>query len=70
MECDAQSWMAHLISLCNGQVTGRDALRILVEKSVFPKSTGEIEFAQAAASLVSGGFIEVEGYRFVDTGKV
>ena len=63
MECDAQPWMAHLTSLCNGQITGRDLLRMLVENNVFPKSTSETEFAQAAASLVSGGFIEVEGYR-------
>lgn len=63
MECDVQQWMAHLTSLCNGQVTGRDALRMLIENNVFPKSTSEMEFAQAAASLVSGGFIEVEGYR-------
>jgi len=63
MECEAQPWMAHLISLCNSQATGRDVLRALMENNVLPKSTNEIEFAQAAASLVSGGFIEVEGFR-------
>jgi SAM-dependent methyltransferase len=63
MECDAQPWMAHLISLCDGRVTGREALQALVEHEVLPGATPEDEFARAAASLVSGGFIEVEGFR-------
>ena len=27
MECNAQPWMAHLISLCDGKATGREALQ-------------------------------------------
>jgi hypothetical protein len=63
MECAAQPWMAHLISLCDGRRAGRDVLRKLVENEVFPQSSNEIEFARAAASLVSGGFVEVDGFR-------
>jgi hypothetical protein len=63
MECEAQPWMAHLISLCDGQATGRDVLRKLLENDILPKSAGETEFAEAAASLASGGFIQVEGFR-------
>jgi SAM-dependent methyltransferase len=63
MECNAQPWMAHLISLCDGKTTGRDALRTLIQNKALPESTPEGEFARATASLVSGGFIEVEGFR-------
>jgi methylase of polypeptide subunit release factors len=63
MECDAHPWMAHLIALCDGQATGRDQLRVLVENEVLPRGIAEEEFARAAAGLVSGGFIEVEGFR-------
>jgi hypothetical protein len=63
MECDAHPWMANLISLCDGRATGRDQLRVLVENEVLPRGIPEAEFARAVAGLVSGGFIEVEGFR-------
>jgi methylase of polypeptide subunit release factors len=63
MECDAHPWMANLIALCDGRATGRDLLGVLVENEVLPRSIPEDEFARAAAGLVSGGFIEVEGFR-------
>ncbi len=63
MECDAHPWMANLIALCDGRATGRDQLRVLVENEVVPRGIAEAEFARAAAGLVSGGFIEVEGFR-------
>ena len=62
MECDAHPWMANLIALCDGRATGRDQLRVLVENEVVP-AIPEEEFARAVATLVSGGFIEVEGFR-------
>jgi len=63
MECDAQPWMAHLISLCNGKLTGRDIFHVLLQNEALPASTREREFARAAAGLISGGFVEVEGFR-------
>lgn len=63
MECNAQPWMAHLISLCDGKSTGREVLRTLIENEALPKSTPAGEFARATASLVSGGFIEIEGFK-------
>jgi SAM-dependent methyltransferase len=63
MECDAHPWMANLIALCDGPATGRDLLGVLVENGVVPVGIAEEEFARAAAGLVSGGFIEVEGFR-------
>jgi hypothetical protein len=55
--------MANLMALCDGRTTGRDQLRVLVENGILPRATTEEEFARAAAGLVSGGFIEVEGFR-------
>jgi hypothetical protein len=63
MECDAQPWMAHMISLCDGKATGREVLRTLIDNEELPKSLSAGEFARAAASLVSGGFIAVEAFR-------
>jgi hypothetical protein len=63
MECGAHPWMANLIALCDGRATGRDQLRVLVENEVLPRGVPEEEFARATAALVSGGFIEVEGFR-------
>jgi SAM-dependent methyltransferase len=62
MSCQAQPWMAHLISLCDGKATGRDYLRMLQENEAIPAGISENEFADAVAPLVSGGFVEVEGF--------
>lgn len=62
MECSAQPWMAHMLSLCDGR-TGREVLAALVRNEVLPEAVPEHEFARAAAALVSGGFLEVEGFR-------
>ncbi len=63
MECKIQPWMAHMISLCDGKATGLDILRILIQNEVLPQTTPPGEFAQAVATLVSGGFVEVVGFR-------
>jgi hypothetical protein len=63
MGCNAQPWMRHLISLCDGKVTGREALRTLIQNEALPTSTPAGEFAHGVASRLSGGFIEVEGFR-------
>jgi len=62
MECRAQPWMAHMLSLCDGR-TGREVLAALVRNEVVPETAPEDEFARSAATLVSGGFLEVEGFR-------
>jgi hypothetical protein len=55
--------MAHLISLCDGKTTGREALQTLIRNEALPKATPAGEFARATASLISGGFVEIEGFR-------
>jgi len=63
MQCSAQPWMAHLLSLCDGRATGREVLMALIRNEVLPGTTPEDEFARAAATLASGGFLEVGGFR-------
>jgi methylase of polypeptide subunit release factors len=63
MGCAAEPWAAHLISQCDGQITGRQHFERFVEQGIIPPGTSEADFADAAAPLVSGGFIEVEGFR-------
>jgi len=63
MECSIQPWMAHLLSLCDGRATGREVLMALIQNEVLPHATPENEFARAAATLVSGGFLQVVGFR-------
>lgn len=62
-DCDAHPWMANLIALCDGKTTGRSHMKALQRGGVIAKDTSSAEFAKALAGLVSGGFIEVEGFR-------
>ncbi len=59
MECVAQPWMAHLLSLCDGRATGREVLMELIRNEVLPGAASQDEFARAVATLASGGFLEV-----------
>jgi hypothetical protein len=54
--------MAHLLALCDGRITGHEAWVAMRRAGAVPESTPEGEFAQAVTSLVSGGFLEAEGF--------
>ena len=62
-DCDAHPWMANLIAICDGKATGRDHMKALQRGGVIPKDAPSAEFAKALTGLISGGFIEVEGFR-------
>lgn len=61
--CEAEPWAAQLISQCDGRSTGRQLFRRFQEEGWIPAGASEEEFADAVTPLVSGGFIEVEGFR-------
>jgi SAM-dependent methyltransferase len=63
MNCQAEPWAAHLLSQCDGVLTGRRHFQRLKEDGVIPPEASEAEFAGAASALISGGFLEVEGFR-------
>jgi len=63
MSCKAEPWAAQLISQCDGQTSGRQLLERFQAEGWIPPGASEDEFADAVAPLISGGFIEVEGFR-------
>ena len=63
VDCDAHPWMANLIAICDGKSTGRDHMKALQRGGVIAKDTSSAEFSKALTGLISGGFIEVEGFR-------
>lgn len=63
MECRSQPWMAHLMSLCDGQKETRQHMATLKERGVIQGNVPEDEFANAVATMVSGGFLEIEEFR-------
>lgn len=63
MNCSAEPWAANLIALCDGQLTGRQHFERFTAQGFIPEGTTADDFADAVAPLVSGGFIEVDGFR-------
>jgi hypothetical protein len=63
MNCQAEPWAAHLVSQCDGTLTGRRHFERFKEAGVIPPQATEAEFADAVAPLISGGFVEVDGFR-------
>lgn len=63
MTCGAEPWAAQLMSQCDGRRTGRQHFQRFLQEGWIPSSATCYEFAGAVAPLVSGGFIEVEGFR-------
>ncbi len=63
VDCDAAPWMANLIAICDGKATGRDHMKALQRGGVIPKDVQAADFAKALTGLISGGFVEVEGFR-------
>lgn len=63
MTCNAEPWAAQLMAQCNGEHTGQQHYERFMEEGWIPASTSAEEFASAVAPLVSGGFVEVEGFR-------
>jgi SAM-dependent methyltransferase len=57
MECTTQSWIAYLLSRCDGKRTGLDHLEHLKSEGIVQPDTPAQEFAQALIILVSGGFL-------------
>lgn len=63
VDCGAAPWMANLIAICDGKATGRDHMMALKNAGVIPSDVPAADFAKALTGLISGGFVEVEGFR-------
>ena len=61
MEARTDPWAAHLLATAaSGTHTLREVVDLLKEQEVLPAQLPPAEFAQAAAVLISGGFLRVE----------
>jgi SAM-dependent methyltransferase len=63
IECAIQPWAAYLIARCDGKTTARQILGYLKENGVVAAGEPEEEFADFLRVLISGGFLEIEGFR-------
>jgi len=63
VECSIHPWAAYLIARCDGKTTARQILGHLKENGVIGAGEREEEFADFLRVLISGGFLEIEGFR-------
>jgi len=63
VQCAIEPWAAFLISRCDGKTTGRELLAFLKENDLIRSDEPEEEFADFLRILISGGFLEIEGFR-------
>jgi SAM-dependent methyltransferase len=63
VECRIQPWAAYVIPRCDGTTTARDLLGWLKENELVPGGASEEEFASFLRILISGGFLELDGFR-------
>jgi SAM-dependent methyltransferase len=62
VECPIQPWAAYLIGHCDGKTTGRQLLQFLKENQFLAADEPEEQFADFLRDMVSGGFLEIEGF--------
>ncbi len=63
MDCKIDAWAAHLLAQCDGVKTGRQLFEQLKETGAIPSQASASEFAEAVRPLISGGFLEADGFR-------
>ena len=63
VECAIQPWAAFLLARCDGKSTARELLSFLKENGLVDQHDQEESFAEFLRVLISGGFIEVDGFR-------
>jgi hypothetical protein len=63
MECKVQPWVSFLIPLCDGKLTVQQLLEACKANRFIHAETPPQEFSELLGVLISGGFLEVEGYR-------
>ncbi len=58
---NCRSWMAYLFSRCDGRRTGAEVFSEVA--SHLPDGADQKRFLDALAALISGGFLEIDGFR-------
>ncbi len=63
VNCAIRPWAAYLIPRCDGKTTARNLLAFLKENELLAADESEERFADFLCVLISGGFLEIEGFR-------
>jgi hypothetical protein len=63
VECAIRPWTAYLIPRCDGKTTARELLAFLKQNQLLAADEPEEVFADFLCDLISGGFLELDGYR-------
>jgi SAM-dependent methyltransferase len=63
VECSIQPWAAYVLPRCDGKTTAREHLAWLKENELVAANEPEEELADYLRVLISGGFIEIDGFR-------
>ncbi len=63
MECKVQPWMGFLVARCDGTKTALEHFETCKQDNLIHPDTPVEEFASLLRVLISGGFLEIEGFR-------
>jgi hypothetical protein len=63
MDCKVQPWMAALLPLCDGKTTVAELFETAKQNGWIVPETPPEEFCRLLATLISGGFLQVEGFK-------
>jgi SAM-dependent methyltransferase len=63
VQCPIQPWTAYLIGRCDGKTSGHQLLQFLKENQFLAADEPEEQFADYLRDMVSGGFLEIDGFR-------
>jgi methylase of polypeptide subunit release factors len=63
VQCAIRPWAGFLIARCDGKTPARDMLAYLKENQLLAADESEEQFADFLRVLISGGFLEIEGFR-------
>jgi SAM-dependent methyltransferase len=64
VDCRVQPWVGFLLPQCDGKLTVRQLLEFCKQNNLVHPETPLAEFAKLLVIFISGGFLEVEGFKF------
>jgi hypothetical protein len=63
VDCAISPWTGFLVPRCDGKTTARNLLAFLKENDLLAADESEEKFADFLCVLISGGFLEIDGFR-------
>lgn len=67
MECKVQPWMAMLLAQCDGKTSAQEIFETCKRDRLIHPETPARQFAQVLRTLISGGFLQIDGFRLPAT---